>query len=46
MHDASNKLGEAFGDWCHRLGVEPLARRFLDPDSAAVESVAVAGAAR
>jgi sulfite reductase (ferredoxin) len=42
---AERALGEAFGDWCHRLGVEPLARRFLDPETTSLGPVALAAGA-
>ena len=38
-------MGEAFGDWCDRLGAEQLRHRFEDPQAEVVGAAAVAGSA-
>jgi sulfite reductase (ferredoxin) len=42
---AERRVGEAFGDWCHRMGVGSLAQRFLETQTMAMEPAAVAGSA-
>ncbi|GAC1571506.1 MAG: NADPH-dependent assimilatory sulfite reductase hemoprotein subunit [Candidatus Dormibacteria bacterium] len=43
---AERALGEAFGDWCNRLGMEQLRQRFEEPQATTVETAALAGATR
>jgi sulfite reductase (ferredoxin) len=40
---AERRDAEAFGDWCHRTGIEALQRRFAEPD-VAMREAAIAGA--
>jgi sulfite reductase (ferredoxin) len=42
---AERTPGDAFGDWCDRLGADRLRRRFEGPRTAPFENVALAGAA-
>jgi sulfite reductase (ferredoxin) len=39
---AERDHGEAFGDWCHRIGIEALRRRFGEPDMAVREDAVAA----
>ncbi len=43
---AERDPGEAFGDWCERLGVPSLGQRFLDGDDPAPKAASLAVAAR
>jgi sulfite reductase (ferredoxin) len=40
---AEREGAQAFGDWCHRTGIEALQRRFGEPDMAVLQAAVAAG---